>query len=268
MSVQPTVTASSVLPRHGKGRVASVWTMGRALVHVFKGLRTIRRDFARVDWDVRQALVQAWSSDLLRILGVSLEVSGPEGHNPQGLVVINHVSWLDILVINAALPVRFVSKSDVKHWPVLGSLIVGAGTLLIERASRRDAMRVVHQMSAHLADGHRVAIFPEGTTHDGSVLLPFHANLIQAAISAQAPVTPVGLSYWDKSRVAKSMAPVYVGDMALVPSIWRTLRGGPVHAKVVWEAPHPAEERTRREWARDLEQHVARLSHTPPPGSV
>lgn len=253
--------------RRGKGRVASAWTLARALAHVFRGLRTIRRDFAHIDWPQRQAHVQRWSHDLLGILGVQLEVQGPEGHSPQGLVVINHVSWLDILVINAALPVRFVSKSDVKHWPVLGGLIVGAGTLLIERASRRDAMRVVHQMAEHLGDGHRVAIFPEGTTHDGSVLLPFHANLIQAAIAAEAPVTPVGLSYWDWSQTRKSDAPVYIGDMTLVASMWRTLRQGPVHARVVWAPPHEAQARTRRQWARDLEQQVARLSHTPPPAA-
>lgn len=254
----------SASPR-GKGRWAAVWTMGRALAHVLGGLRTIRREFAHIDWPARQAHVQRWSGELLQILGVALEVRGPEGATPQGLVVINHLSWLDILVINAALPVRFVSKSDVKRWPVLGPLIVGSGTLLIERSSRRDAMRVVHQMSAHLAEGHRVAIFPEGTTHDGTVLLPFHANLIQAAISAQAPVTPVGLSFWRPGGEHKSDAPLYIGEMTLLASIWRTLRQGPVHAKVVWQAPEPALGRDRRSWARDLEQQVAELSHTPPP---
>lgn len=258
-------SARAARASRGKGRIASVWAMGRALAHVLRGLRTIRREFDRIDWHARQAHVQRWSNELLAILGVRLAVKGPEGSTPQGLVVINHLSWLDILVINAALPVRFVSKSDVKRWPILGPLIVGSGTLLIERASRRDAMRVVHQMSAHLAEGHRVAIFPEGTTHDGTVLLPFHANLIQSAISAQVPITPVGLSFWDVAQSQKSAAPLYIGDMTLVASIWRTLRGGPVHAQVVWEAPHECAGRTRREWARDLEQQVARLSHTPAP---
>lgn len=239
--------------------------MGRALAHVWRGLRTIRREFGSLDWPQRQARVQHWSSELLQILDIRLQVQGPQHESPGGLVVINHLSWLDIVVVNAAFPVRFVSKSDVKRWPVLGALILGAGTLLIERSSRRDAMRVVHQMSAHLADGHRLAIFPEGTTHDGSALLPFHANLIQAAISAQAPITPVGLSFWDGSGECKSAAPLYIGNMSLIGSIWRTLRHGPVHVKLVWDVPQHAQGRSRREWARDLQHQVARLSHTPAP---
>jgi 1-acyl-sn-glycerol-3-phosphate acyltransferase len=92
------------------------------------------------------------------------------------LLVSNHVSWLDILVINAVRPARFVSKADVRHWPLVGELITAAGTLYIEREKRRDAMRVVHRMADSLREGDVVAVFPEGTTGSGLDVLPFHAN--------------------------------------------------------------------------------------------
>ena len=95
----------------------------------------------------------------------------------------------------AARYCRFVSKADVRHWPLIGSLARGAGTLFIERESRRDAMRVVHHMAERLTAGDVLAIIPEGTTSDGVSLLPFHANLLQAAIATNAPVLPVALRF-------------------------------------------------------------------------
>jgi 1-acyl-sn-glycerol-3-phosphate acyltransferase len=253
----------SLRPQQGLGRVQSLWRCARALAHVLGGLWLIRRRFPHADWAAQQAHIQTWSQTMLAILSVSLEVRGTELAPKQGLVVANHLSWLDIVVMNAALPVQFVSKSDVKHWPVLGSLITGAGTLLIERASRKDAMRVVHHMAKFLRAGHRVAIFPEGTTHDGSAVLPFHANLIQAAISAESDITPVGLSYWDQGGEHKTPAPLFIGDMTLVASIWRTLRQGPVPARVQGGPSQSACGRSRRQWAHDLEGVVCALSQTP-----
>src|SRR3569832_1870289 len=126
------------------------------------------------------------------------------------LLVANHISWLDILVVHAARHCRFVSKSEVKRWPLIGTLATGANTLNIERESRRDAVRVVHHMAEALRAGDVLAVFPEGTTSDGRALLPFHANLIQAAISAAAPVLPVALSFMDKGSGAASFSPCYI----------------------------------------------------------
>jgi len=173
--------------------------------------------------------------------------------------VANHISWLDILVMDAAHPARFVSKADVKHWPVLGALITGAGTLYIERTSRRDAMRVVHQMAAALTVGDTLAVFPEGTTHDGRTLLPFHANLIQAAISAHAPVLPVALQYLNGASGAISDAPLFVGETTLLESVWRTLRADGMQACVHFGEPQLAGDRDRRTFAADLQQAVGAM---------
>ena len=228
----------------------------RALWHVLHGLWTIRRSFHGLSVGQRQERVQAWSSRMLAIMGVELRLLGEAPAPGPVLVVANHLSWLDILVMNAARPARFVSKSDVKHWPLLGSLITGAGTLYIERDNRRDAMRVVHHMVESLRDGDVVAVFPEGTTGDGRELLPFHANVLQAAIAAPAPIQPVSLVYLDAASGARSDAPVYVGDMTLLASLWRTFVSPPLVAVVCTGVPEGAAGRDRRAWAHDLRERI------------
>ena len=207
----------------------------------------------------RHAQVQAWALRMLTLLGVRLELrGGPPVHGPV-LLVANHISWLDILVMHAARHCRFVSKADVRGWPLIGTLASAAGTLYIERQSRRDAMRVVHRMAESLRQGDVVAVFPEGTTSDGLALLPFHANLLQAAISTGAPVQPVGLSFLDTTSRTTSLAPCYVGDDSLAVSIWRTLTAPSITAVVHYGEMQTAQGRDRRAWARELRSAVDAL---------
>jgi 1-acyl-sn-glycerol-3-phosphate acyltransferase len=146
----------------------------------------------------------------------------------------------------------------------LGSLITGAGTLYIERESRRDAMRVVHHMAERLQAQDTLAVFPEGTTGDGRTLLPFHANLFQAAIAAQAPVVPVALRFVDGASGQRSDAPVFIGDTTLIASIWTTLRASSLQAVVAYGEPQTHDGRDRRAWAQDLRTEVERLLEAPP----
>lgn len=231
----------------------------RALAHALAGWLTIRLLFPRWPRQRREAAVQAWAQRMLRILGVPLHVHGhPPAQGPM-LLVANHLSWLDILVMHAARHCRFVAKADVRHWPLIGTLATGGGTLYIEREKRRDAMRVVHHMAESLKAGEIVAVFPEGTTADGRELLPFHANLIQAALSAGAPVQPVGLRFVDRASGEPSQAPLYLGDETLVGSLWRTLAGRPFVAHVRFGEPQQAAGRDRRAWARELREAVDAL---------
>jgi 1-acyl-sn-glycerol-3-phosphate acyltransferase len=178
-------------------------------------------------------------------------------------MVSNHISWLDIMVLNAAHPSRFVSKAAVKSWPLLGSLITGAGTLYIERESRRDAMRVVHHMAERLRAGDILTVFPEGTTSDGRTLLPFHANLLQAAIAADVPVLPLALRFVDSIRGGHHDGPLFIGDTTLMASLWATLCADGVQARVRYGDPQPPRDRDRRTLARDLQAEVERLSGPP-----
>jgi len=161
--------------------------------------------------------------------------------------------------MHAARHCRFVAKAEVRHWPLIGTLATGAGTLYIERESRRDAMRVVHHMAESLQRSEIVAVFPEGTTSDGLTLLPFHGNLIQAAVSAHAPVQPVALSFIDAQTGEPSLSPCYIGDDTLLGSIWRTLSGPPLAAVIHYGQPQTAQGRGRREWAADLRSAVEDL---------
>ncbi|HSV44203.1 MAG TPA: lysophospholipid acyltransferase family protein [Ramlibacter sp.] len=237
----------------------AAWRLAHALGHAVVGWLTIVLLFPRLDAHQRADRVQAWAARLLRILGIALEVRGtPAGQGPM-LLVANHISWLDIPVLHASRYCRFVAKSEVHRWPLVGSLATGAGTLYVERASRRDAMRVVHRMAESLQAGDILAIFPEGTTSDGSTLLPFHANLVQAAVSAQAPVQPVSLQFIERRTGRRSRAAAYIGDDSLVGSIWATLAGEPVTATVNYGRPQDAQGRDRRAWAADLQAEVDRL---------
>jgi 1-acyl-sn-glycerol-3-phosphate acyltransferase len=251
-------------------RLRAAWRALRAIGHVLRGLWIIRSEFGRLTPPQTQLLVRAWSRQMLTIIGVELVVHGtPPAHGPL-LMVSNHISWLDILVLNAAHPSRFVSKADVKGWPLLGSLITGAGTLYIERESRRDAMRVVHHMAERLREGDTLTVFPEGTTGDGQSLLPFHANLLQAAITANAPVLPLALGFVDSLRGGRHDGPLFIGDTTLVASIWSTLCADGVQAQVRYGEPQPPRGRDRRTWAADLRAEVQRLQDSavtnPPAG--
>lgn len=234
------------------------WRAWRVFAHLLRGLTTIVWLFPRLSTEARNLRVQAWASVMLLRLGVTLEVRGRPPDTGPMLLVCNHVSWLDIVVLHAAHHCRFVSKADVGRWPIVGRLATGAGTLYIERESRRDAMRVVHDMVQALREGDILTVFPEGTTSDGAVLLPFHANLLQAAISAPAPVQPVALRYLDARR-GNCRAVSYVGDETLVGSIWRTLRARAIRVQVRFGSPRQPDGAHRRELAQVLRADVQGL---------
>jgi len=237
----------------------AAWKLARGFAHALAGLLTIVFLFPHWDEAHRYARVQSWAREMLAVLGIRLELRGQPPFAGPMLLAANHISWLDILVMHAARHCRFVAKAEVRHWPLIGALATGAGTLYIERESRRDAMRVVHHMAESLQRGEIVAVFPEGTTSDGLTLLPFHGNLIQAAISADAPVQPVALSFIDAQTGEPSLSPCYIGDDTLLGSIWRTLSGPPLAAVVDYGEPQMAQGRSRRQWAADLRSAVEDL---------
>ena len=172
------------------------------------------------------------------------------------LLVINHVSWLDIAAVHAVCPrARFVSKADVRHWPLLGWLIAAVGTLFIERERKRDALRVVHQMARSLALGDTVAIFPEGTTGDGRTLLAFHANLLQAAIANATPVQPVMLRYTQPGHVV-SPAVAWLGTTTLAQSIWAIACAEAIEVQVAPLSARDSAHADRRALAQTLKSDI------------
>jgi 1-acyl-sn-glycerol-3-phosphate acyltransferase len=161
----------------------------------------------------RQQLKGTWSAALLDALGITLEAD--LHHAAAGsLLVANHISWIDIFVINAALPSAFVAKEEVRHWPLIGWLAAKNDTIFLRRGSRGHAKIINQEIAQVLAMGQYVAVFPEGTTTNGTSLLHFHAALLQPALLAGHPVLPLALSYWEPSG-ERSLAPRYDGDISL-----------------------------------------------------
>ena len=237
----------------------ALWKILRGLAHVLRGLWIITRHFPRLGMEAREERVQVWSLQFLALWGIHLKVLGQPVLAGPALLVSNHISWLDILVIHAARYCRFVSKSDVRAWPLVGQLATAAGTLYIERSRRKDALRMVRDMAQALQEGDVLAVFPEGTTSDGLNLLPFHANLIESVVAAQAPVQPLALRFVDARTGEPTLAPCYIGDDTLIASVWRTLTAPPIVAVVHFGEPQLAEGRERRQWARDLREAVQAL---------
>ena len=241
----------------------AAWKLARASWHALVGLLTIVLLFPRLSLEQRQLRTQVWSLQMLKCLGIELVLRGQPASSGPMLLVANHISWLDITSLHAARYCRFVSKADIRKWPVIGTLAAGVGTLFIERESRRDAMRVVHHMTESLRAGDVLAVFPEGTTSDGLSVLPFHANLLQAAIAAQAPVQPVAMRFIDQATGHISTAPCYINDDTLLVSIWRTLRAPGIAVVITFGEPQAAEGKTRRDWAHALKINIENLLALP-----
>lgn len=237
----------------------ALWKMLRGLWHVVVGMWWIHAHFPRLSAEQREMRVQVWSLQFLALWGIHLKVLGQPVLNGPALMVSNHISWLDISVIHAARHCRFVAKSDIRQWPLIGTLATGSGSLYIERTSRKDALRMVKDMADAMKDGDVVAVFPEGTTSDGRDILPFHANLIQSAILADAPVQPMSLKFIDAATGETSFAPCYIGDDTLIGSIWRTLTASRIIAVVHFGELQFANGRDRRAWAQDLRQDIIQL---------
>ncbi len=164
-------------------RLRALARLARAVGHGLHGLAIVLFAFPSLDAAARRERIRWWAAKMLAVLGVAFECEGTPLRRAC-LFAVNHVSWLDIMAVHAVVPeARFVSKADVKAWPLVSRLVDAAGTLYLERERKRDALRVVHAVAGALAAGEVVAIFPEGTTSTGHGLLPFHANLLQAAIS-------------------------------------------------------------------------------------
>jgi 1-acyl-sn-glycerol-3-phosphate acyltransferase len=236
--------------------VVAIWRILRVVGMVAQGLWLTLTVLPRCDAARWHAIMQRWAVRLLRCLGVTVRVSG-EPQPGAVLMVANHVSWLDIPALHASSPrTRFVSKSAIAHWPLLGRLARAGGTLFIERERKRDALRVVHEVADALKKHDAVAVFPEGTTGSGHEVLPFHANLLQAAITTATVIQPIVLRY-SEPGLAVSEAAQYIGDTTLVESVMKVCRARGMVVDVRFMAPEPAGELDRRALAEHLHGRVA-----------
>jgi len=168
-----------------------------------------------------------------RCLGLKVQTHGVEPAT-RALIVSNHISWSDIPILGSLMPVLFLSKAEVRDWPIIGWLAEQAGTLFIKRGGGR-ARRVRQTIAMQLQGGESVLVFPEGTTGEGRTVLPFHGLLLGAAAESQAPIQPVSISYRRQGR-PDPIAP-FVGDDAFHSHLVRLLKQPPTRVDVLF---HPA----------------------------
>jgi len=210
----------------------------------------------------RDRRIMAWSRRLLGVLGVQARTAAAPSLPGGALLVCNHVSWLDIYLIYAAQRVHFVSKAEVRTWPVAGWLAHKTGTLFIERGRRTDTARINSEMRALMEGGAWVAVFPEGTTGDGRGLRRFMPSLLQPAVELNCPIVPAALRYRTLDN-DYSAAPAYIDDISMWQSLKRIVGEPGLIAELQFGEPIPPNGH-RRELAAQAEAATARLLGTAP----
>jgi 1-acyl-sn-glycerol-3-phosphate acyltransferase len=200
---------------------------------LFFGLAVLLLRFPTIDALGKQAWIKRWSIWVARILGLKIQLHGTISPSIQSaLIVANHSTWLDIVVINSFQPAAFIAKSEIERWPVVGLLVSRSGTLFIERGKRHAVHKVLQDAIHRLEHPSFVAVFPEGTTNNGKGLLPFHGNLVEAAIRAKVPVQPLAIAYRD-SKGCLCSSVEFVGDKTFVGSLLDVLGDADVNVHVM-----------------------------------
>ncbi len=245
-------------------RLTRALRLTRMLLHVAQGLIVTGLVYPRIAPRVRARITQAWANKLLLILNIRLSVSGhrPDDDARQLFVVSNHVSWLDIFVINATQPSRFVAKSEIRDWPVAGWLCESAGTIFIRRAKRSDTTRINAQIHDVLAGGDTVAFFPEGTTTRGDQLLKFHTSLFEPAVANQAVIAPAAIFY-RQANGAPTEATIFSGQITFRQSIFAILAERSIAAEITFAPGIATATLNRRTAAAAAEDAIALMLNVP-----
>ena len=236
----------------------------------------------------RRVVIRQWSRALMRTCGLRVRVHALgagrvvedpdpvtgdpatrrrlEDLAPGRMLVANHTSWLDIFAINSLATSAFVAKQELRSWPLAGWLVALAGTVFIERARRRAVHQVIQALRERIRSGFPVAVFPEATTSIEPALLPFHANLLQAAIAEEAEVVPLAIRYLDGDG-APAMEAAYIGETTFIQSLWTVLGATGLVASVGVMDAVPAAGRNRHELARELRALISDGLGSPTPGT-
>jgi 1-acyl-sn-glycerol-3-phosphate acyltransferase len=192
--------------------------------------------FPRLSRDKKLQAIRDWSQSTLTLLGIEVIHDTPLHHiqeaNAPLLLVANHVSWVDALIIQTIQPSVFVAKSEVKAWPIVGSIATACGVVFVDRGSPSSARRMVDDVASALHHGYCVAGFPEGTSSEGRAVSLFHANLFEAAINHDIQVQPLAIRYTHPETGALCLKAAFVGDIGFVESLHQVMTSSGIHAKV------------------------------------
>jgi 1-acyl-sn-glycerol-3-phosphate acyltransferase len=220
--------------------LSRIFTILQIIFHILKGCLILLLVFPWLKAEQRHQSIRYWCKRLLDIFNMRLSVMGGERlEDAHYLMASNHISWIDIHVINAFKPHYFVAKSEVASWPIFGWMAKQLGTLFIERGKSNSIHKMVQEVAGQL-NQKAICIFPEGTSTDGEQVAPFKSNLFEAAIVANAPVYTLAIQYFDVRTGHKTTAPAFIGEMGLLDSIWNLICSPPICAQISISEKLPA----------------------------
>jgi 1-acyl-sn-glycerol-3-phosphate acyltransferase len=208
--------------------------------HVLRGVITLFVTFPTSNPSAKDAHIKSWSKRLLSLFGLELGVNNASiiPSTPY-LLASNHISWIDIHVINAFKPIRFVAKSEVETWPIFGWMAKQLGTVFIQRGNSRHAIQVVGNMSKAL-ETEAICIFPEGTSTEGHSVRPFKANLFESAVIGHTPVYSLAIEYFDRKTGLRTDVTAFVGEMGLLESMSKILKHRNLRVELTFFPPSSA----------------------------
>jgi len=244
----------SFKPSH-RVAVRSLWLAGEIILALVRYTGLVAMHAGTPDREVRSRWLQQVCRSALRVFCVELRAAGPIPSS--GLLVCNHLSYLDVLVLGATAPCVFVSKCEVRRWPVFGWFASLAGTIFLRRNRRSDVERVAGEMRLVLDAGALVVLFPEGTTSDGREVLPFKSALLQSATEQPHGLAAAFIEYsLNDGSVAEEVC--YWRDMTLLPHLLNLMSKRGLEARLCFaELKQPSTD--RKQLARQLHAEVVRL---------
>lgn len=231
----------------------------RLLYAFLKAFWILFVQFPRLDRTSQSLAIQKWSADTLNLLGISVEVIGAvetSTSNSSRLLVANHISWLDPLVIQTLQHSIFVAKQEVSQWPFVGHIAKGCDVVFVNRGSPSSARKMVQSMTAALQKNMCIAGFPEGTSTEGHQVGFFHSNLFEVAVANACEVIALSLRYQDPSTQAIRLEPAFVGDIGFLQSLHRVICAPPMVVQVVVSKPIAPQGHTRRTLAQLVQSTV------------
>ncbi|MFO1513728.1 MAG: lysophospholipid acyltransferase family protein [Verrucomicrobiota bacterium] len=234
----------------------AIWFAAELLLFVATFTLLLLRHSGKIPQFARSRWLQWCSRRTLRVFSVEFESRGPMP--PAGLLVCNHLSYLDILVLVALTPAVFVSKAEVQNWPVFGWFAKRSGTLFVDRTRRSDVTRMNAEIDRTLGGGGVLVLFPEGTSWNSHEILPFKSPLLEPVVGARHPLS-VGRITYSVVDGAVDKDICYWGDMTFLPHLVNLMTKRQIRARVYF-APVAQPTSDRKQLARQLHAEVARLA--------
>lgn len=217
-------------------------------------------------WNIKNVIPNFYHRHVAKIMGITIDEKGEISHQTPKLILSNHVSWLDIVIISATHPVAFVAKSEVSKWPLIGLFAQLQQTIFINRTRRSETKAVSEEIKNRIQNHQSIVLFAEGTTSDGNRTLPFKSALL-GALEAQDEhilVQPLAINYTKMGGlpIGRAQRPTiaWYGDMEIASHLWALLKVPSIHVELSWCKPLQFEENDNRKALTQMAERQVRIA--------